>query len=100
MTTRAELLQSTSWTSSPSGNTGPQEPVVLPSDALWMSARQVRARRGGCAPMTLDRLIKNDPDFPRPVYFGRLRFFKLADIEAYERLCEVRAAAKRLNSND
>ena len=35
--------------------------------------------------MTIERKLKQDPTFPRPYYFTRIRTFDLADIEAYER---------------
>ena len=35
--------------------------------------------------MWIERRIKTDPTFPRPQIFGRLRFFALAEIEAWER---------------
>jgi hypothetical protein len=41
--------------------------------------------------MWLVRKLNSDPTFPRPHYFGRLRFFKLAELEDYER----RAVAPR-----
>ena len=35
--------------------------------------------------MWLERLLKRDPKFPRPVKIGRLRFFKISELEKYER---------------
>ena len=53
---------------------------------IYLTAKQVCARYGGVTPMTLARWL-NDPqmDFPRPRYFGRLRFFRLDELEAWER---------------
>jgi predicted DNA-binding transcriptional regulator AlpA len=69
----------------------------VPAGAKYLSAKQYCQRLGGRSFMTLDRLMKRDADFPRPVYFGRLRYFKISDIEAYERLCEIRTAAKAVS---
>jgi predicted DNA-binding transcriptional regulator AlpA len=35
--------------------------------------------------MWLDRLMKRDVTFPRPVYIGRYRYWNLDAIEKYER---------------
>lgn len=56
---------------------------------LWLSSRQVLTRYGGRSAMWLWRKVKQDPSFPRPVYFGRLQFYRLDLLEEYER----RAAA-------
>ena len=58
-----------------------------PTSATFISAPQVLARYGGRSHMWLVRKLETDPRFPKPVYFGRLRFFKLADLEEYERAC-------------
>lgn len=44
--------------------------------------------------MWLERRLKNDPDFPKPTYFGRLRFWKVAELDAYDRVCEARTRAR------
>ena len=47
---------------------------------------QVCERYGGCAKITIERRLQNDPDFPRPMYFGkRKRLFAESKLEAYER---------------
>jgi hypothetical protein len=71
----------------PTGKLGPRKPVPIPTDALWISARQVRARYGGRSHMWLVRKIQNDPNFPPPTYFGRLQFFKPASLDDYDRDC-------------
>jgi hypothetical protein len=53
----------------------------------YISAAQVLERYGGRSHMWLERRLKNDPRFPRPVKVGRLRFFELSKLEAYERIC-------------
>jgi hypothetical protein len=50
-----------------------------------------RDRYSGRSHMWLERQLKNNPDFPRPYVFGRLRMFKISELEAYEKKC-VRAA--------
>jgi predicted DNA-binding transcriptional regulator AlpA len=49
-------------------------------------AAAVRRRQGGISDMTLYRRL-NDPSlgFPKPLYIGRLRFWRLAELEAWER---------------
>jgi hypothetical protein len=83
----------------PSLHTGPRPPI--PVNAAFMSARQLCDRYGGISFTTLGRYCKDDPDFPRAIYFAkRVRFFKVSDILAYEHLCEVRSAAQAMNNND
>ena len=73
----------------------PRKPAPVPtSSARYISAPQVLERYGGRSHMWLVRKIQTDPRFPKPTYFGRLRFFELAELEAYERAC---AAARRPN---
>jgi predicted DNA-binding transcriptional regulator AlpA len=51
----------------------------------WVSARQLRKRYGDRSHMWVERRLKNDADFPRPIKIGRLRFWDLDQLEAYER---------------
>lgn len=57
----------------------------VPPGAIYISAPQVCDRYGGVSHMWLERKLKNDRNFPRPKYFGRLRFWKIDELEAYER---------------
>lgn len=83
-------------TASPRAFFGPRPPVPVPVDAKFITARQYCDRLGGISFTTLARMLERDPEMPRPIYFAnRIRFFDLAAIEAYERLCEVRTAANR-----
>ena len=50
--------------------------VYLPTD-------QVQARYGHCSHMWVIRRMK-DAGFPSPVYFGRRRFWRESDLEAWE----------------
>jgi hypothetical protein len=69
-----------------------QKLVAPPAGAVWISAQQVLARYGGRSEMWLNRKLygdkktKPDPDFPKPGYSGRLRFFKLAELDNYDKL--------------
>ena len=68
-----------------------QKLVTPPAGAVWISAQQVLARYGGRSEMWLNRKLngdkktKPDPDFPKPGYSGRLRFFRLDELEKYEK---------------
>lgn len=53
------------------------------SDVTYLNASQVRARYGNCSHMFLIRRMQ-DSGFPTPTYFGRLRFWRLSDLEAWE----------------
>jgi hypothetical protein len=68
----------------------PTPPV--PPGAAFISIRQLRDRYGSVSQMWVNRKVKNDPKFPRPHYFGRLRFWRIADLEAYERASVTRVA--------
>jgi predicted DNA-binding transcriptional regulator AlpA len=71
------------------------QPRGKPTDVLYITSAQLRQRYGGLSHMWVERKIQNDPDFPRPVYFGtNFRFFKLAEIEEYERKCALKSAGK------
>jgi hypothetical protein len=70
----------------PSGALGPRRAVPIPPDAIWICAKQVCQRYGGRSTMWLVRKLQNDPDFPKPTYFGRLQFFRLEHLEAYDRM--------------
>jgi hypothetical protein len=51
---------------------------------LWLSARQLRRRYGGRSHMWVERRLHFDPEFPKPIKIGRLRFWDLDALEAYE----------------
>jgi predicted DNA-binding transcriptional regulator AlpA len=63
---------------------GPTPQIVQSLDA-WLPARKVWERFDVCD-MTLWRWL-NDPDldFPRPIVINHRRFFKLSEIETWER---------------
>jgi hypothetical protein len=57
--------------------------VEIPQ-ALFLKARQVRARYGDVSHMWLVRRQK-DAGFPAPTIFGGIRFWKLSDLERWEK---------------
>jgi predicted DNA-binding transcriptional regulator AlpA len=63
----------------------------LEPEAAYLTAPQTCERYGGRSHMWLTRMLSRDPTFPRPVYFGRLRFFKIVELQQWER---ARAAAR------
>jgi hypothetical protein len=65
----------------------------VPDGAVWVSAPQVCDRYGGVSHMWLERVLKRDRTFPRPTKFGRIRFFKLEELVAWERRAAVRSRA-------
>jgi predicted DNA-binding transcriptional regulator AlpA len=40
--------------------------------------------------MFIERRLANDPTFPRPIYFGRIRFWQLSALERWEAAQPVR----------
>jgi hypothetical protein len=65
---------------------GPRQPKPITADTKWMSSVQLRQRYGGKSHMWIVRKLKNDPNFPRPVYDGRMQQFSVAEFDAYDRL--------------
>ena len=49
-----------------------------------LPAAQVRERFGGVSDMWLHRRLQDKSGFPRPVYIGRLRFWRLSELVAWE----------------
>jgi hypothetical protein len=64
-----------------------------PDGAIWLDANQVRERYGGRSAMWLTRILARDPSFPRAMKINRLRFFRLADLIAWERATAAKSAA-------
>ena len=61
--------------------------------AEFVPARAVRQRYGNVSHMWIERRLKDDPSFPRPIYFGRLRFWRIEDLREWERACAKREVA-------
>jgi predicted DNA-binding transcriptional regulator AlpA len=53
------------------------------TDSEYLTATQLMARYAGVSHMWLLRRMAND-GFPKPVYFGRLRFWRRTEIEQWE----------------
>jgi predicted DNA-binding transcriptional regulator AlpA len=47
-------------------------------------ASQVRERFGGVSDMWIHRRLNDQSGFPRPLYIGRLRFWRLSELMAWE----------------
>jgi predicted DNA-binding transcriptional regulator AlpA len=47
-------------------------------------AAQVRERFGGVSDMWIHRRLHDDSGFPRPLYIGRLRFWRLSELIEWE----------------
>jgi predicted DNA-binding transcriptional regulator AlpA len=56
-----------------------------PVEERYIGTAALRRRYGNVSHMWVERRIKLDPAFPRPVKFGRLRFWKLSELESWER---------------
>jgi predicted DNA-binding transcriptional regulator AlpA len=64
--------------------------IAMHNESEFISAAQVKQRYGSVSDMWLTRRIK-DSDFPPPVYFGgRNRFWKVAELEKWERRVATR----------
>lgn len=55
------------------------------NSAEWIDAPQLRRRYGGRSDMWLKRIMETDPEFPRPMVLNRLRYFRIAELVAWER---------------
>ena len=56
----------------------------------------LQRRYGGVSHMWVERRLDTDPSFPRPVFFGRIRFWKLSDLEKWEKAQSARCGKARL----
>ena len=61
----------------------------VPTGAKFATAPQVCERYGVRSQMWIWRKLRDDPNFPRPTYLGRLRFFKISELEEYEQALVV-----------
>lgn len=60
---------------------------MLAKQRRYLTFNQLRARWGNCSAMFVERKLKSDPKFPKPMRPGgsRIRFFDEGEIEQYER---------------
>jgi predicted DNA-binding transcriptional regulator AlpA len=63
--------------------------IIKNEKKKYLTVAQLRERYGGVSHMWIERRLKGDPEFPRPVKLGSslLRMFDLDEIETYERAC-------------
>jgi hypothetical protein len=54
------------------------------NDDVLMRTADLRKRYGDCSPMWIERRLSGDPTFPKPIYIAKRRFWRLADIVAWE----------------
>ena len=69
--------------------------VEIPQ-TLFLKARQVRARYGDVSHMWLVRR-QTDSGFPSPTIFGGIRFWKMSDLERWEKHQET---APKIRTNN
>jgi predicted DNA-binding transcriptional regulator AlpA len=62
------------------------------SKKRYLTAGQLRERYGGRSHMWIERRLQDDPTFPKPTKFGRLRFWDEAALEKWERSHAAEAA--------
>lgn len=68
------------------------------ADDTLIPTAQVRRRYGNCSHMWVERRLKDDPDFPRPVYIAGSRFWRLGHLASWERA--VRLPTSRASLKD
>jgi predicted DNA-binding transcriptional regulator AlpA len=50
---------------------------------VYLRAKQLRERYS-CSYFWIDYRLANDPTFPKPIYLGRFRHWKLSDLVKWE----------------
>jgi hypothetical protein len=74
--------------------------VPPPDDEQLLPTAALRQRLGNCSHMQPERLMKRDPTFPRPLYIGQRRYWRLAELRAWEaKLSREREPARSANAN-
>jgi predicted DNA-binding transcriptional regulator AlpA len=68
-------------------------PANSPDDRKFLTAARIRDRYSGVSSMWIERAMERH-GFPRPIVIGRLRFWSIADIEAYERAAAARGGVR------
>ena len=54
------------------------------AEGVYLTTRQVAKRYNRSNTVWVYRRVKGDPNFPRPIYIGGQKYFRLADLEAYD----------------
>jgi predicted DNA-binding transcriptional regulator AlpA len=58
------------------------------AESKYISAAQVCERYGNRSHMWLERMIRDNPGFPKPIKLGKsMRFFLVEDLVRFERNC-------------
>lgn len=60
------------------------------ADDTLLRTTHVRARYGSVSHMWIERRLADDPNFPRPLYIAKRRFWRLADLINWERTLAAR----------
>lgn len=63
------------------------------STSVYLTAPEVQ-NRYGVSHMFLVRRLQTDPDFPKPIYIGRLRFFMIKELDEYEKKAFVSTSSR------
>jgi hypothetical protein len=63
------------------------------TDDTLLRTAHVRARYGDVSHMWVERRLADDPNFPKPLYIAKRRFWRLGDLLRWERELVARGAA-------
>lgn len=69
-------------------------PATQSAEAVYLPSRAVLDRYGRKHSNWLWRIMKADPDFPKPVPIGNQNYWRLTELEAYE-AAKRKAAAQQ-----
>ena len=64
-----------------------------PDGAVFLTAPQVCERYANRSHMWLERMLQKDATFPRPIKFGRLRYFRIDELVEWERVAAAKSRA-------
>jgi hypothetical protein len=65
-------------------------------EGVLIPTLRVRARYGDVSAMWIERRLKDDPDFPRPIYIRSRRYWRVSDLVAWDHVCAMRPVAKHV----
>ncbi len=60
------------------------------TDDTLIPTAQLRARYGGVSDMWVWRRLHDDPEFPKPTYIAKRRYWRLGELVAWERAVAAR----------
>lgn len=55
------------------------------TSTIFLPSAAVRARYDDASDMWIDRRLKDDSGFPKPIYIAKRRFWRVTDLETWER---------------